>query len=95
MRMRSWAKRITEAVGLHAESVPGTTILELCGDDRVLIENVDRVISFDLNKVIVSVSFGFLTLEGERLILDYIGEAKLLITGKIAAIAVEREDCKL
>ena len=82
--------KLSGAVGLHSESILGMPVLELCGDDRILVENIRQVISFDENQIYVSVEFGFLCLEGECLLLDYLGENRILVKGKIATITVQR-----
>ena len=92
MARRSFIRRVTENAGLHSESIMGTPVLELCGDDRVLIENFDTVISFDSCRIDVSMSFGVICLSGDGLILEYLGNDRILITGIIFSITVERKD---
>ena len=86
-----WGSKISGTIGLHSESVFGTPVLELCGDERVLIENVKKVISFCEDEVLLTVCFGCIRITGEGLVFDYLGADRILIVGKILTIGVERK----
>ena len=83
---------LRDAAGLHSECIMGSTVLELCNDERVLIENIRHVISFDTNQITIAVSFGSICMDGCDLIFDYLGEDRILIKGTIGRITVHRED---
>ena len=89
MGKKYYVTRFADAVGLHAESILGASILELYSNNRVLVENIRRVISFDSSQIHIEVSFGLLIMEGEQLVLDYLGEDRILIKGIISTISVK------
>ena len=86
-----WGSKITDTIGLHAESVLGTPVLELCGDERVLVENVKKVISFCEDEVLLTVCYGCIRVVGKGLVLDYLGSDRILIVGRILTIGIERK----
>jgi len=89
VRKRNWASKITNSIGLHSESILGVPVVELCGNDRVLVENVNKVVSFTDQEVLLSVSLGGIRVLGDGLKLDYLGADRVLILGKIFNIGVE------
>lgn len=89
-RQRSWADRLLQGLDLQEEAVPGHSILELCGDHRVLIENHFGVLEYSLEKIRVKVRFGQIMIHGCDLRMRKIQGQVLVICGTIYQIEVKR-----
>lgn len=81
-------RKLTEKAGLYAEAIPGVPLLELCGEDRVLIENHISVAGYTENEVLIRVCYGLLQIKGESLILTKVNKEMLLICGGIVSIEI-------
>lgn len=81
---------LTERVGLYGESLPGIPLLELSGDDRVLIENHICVSGYSQGEISVRVSYGCIRIVGRSLVLACVGKEQLVIHGKVDSVTVER-----
>ena len=92
MRKKFLLSKVADIAGLHSECIMGNTVLELCNDERVLVENIHHVISFDTNRIVLAASFGNICLDGYDLIFDYLGENKILIKGTLLHISLFQED---
>lgn len=84
-------KRLSEKLNLRSEALPGNTIVELSGNDRVLVENFRNVVMFDTDSINLEVSFGLLTVLGKELVLDYLEKDRILISGSIKNIQIGGE----
>lgn len=89
MKARILARKVTEKLGLHAETLPGITVVELCGDDRVFVENYINVVSFSSETVKLVGSFGVISVCGNSLCLDFLEKDRLLVLGRIECIHVD------
>lgn len=58
-------------------------IVELVGQSRLLIENHQGVLSYSLNKIQIKVSYGCVSVTGEKLQLMEMSRVKLVICGRI------------
>lgn len=76
-------QRMLDFGGLEEECIPSQTVIEFLGEHRALIENHQRVIEYDLNKVCVRTSFGVIMILGSNLQLRALTGCKLIITGRI------------
>ena len=90
MRKGNVLRGVTEWVGLYGEPLPGGPLVELSGDDRVLIENHKCVNSYSPEEISVRVSFGCIRLCGRALVLACVGKDQLVVHGKVDSITVER-----
>ena len=81
---------ITERVGLYGEPLPGVPLLELSGDDRILIENHRCVNSYSPDDIAIRVSFGCIHIRGRALVLACVGKDQLVVHGKVDSIVLER-----
>lgn len=64
-------------------SVPRTTLI---GRERVLVENVGRVMRYTLTEAVFDTGAGLLTVQGEGLMLLELGESRVMLTGEIASV---------
>ena len=80
---------LTERAGLHTESFPGITLLELSGDDRVLVENHRRVMGYTPQCILLRTNFGKTKIEGEHLVIASMERGQLLIRGRVRSVLLE------
>ena len=90
MKKGKLLRGLTERAGLYGEPLPGIPLLELSGDDRVLIENHKCVNSYSPEEISVRVTFGMIHIRGIALVLACVGKDQLVIHGRIDAITVDR-----
>ena len=83
-------RNLLDKGGLKEECVPGQSVVEIFGDHRVLIEHHSRIIEYDLQQISVGVCYGVLSIHGSNLRLRHLSQQKLLITGKIDRIDLQR-----
>lgn len=93
MAKGNWAQRLTEGMDLAGETLPGTTVAELAGDRRVLIEGHKGVTEYCRDRVTVKVGYGWLSICGCGLELRQMSKQQLVISGRIDAVQVRRK-CK-
>lgn len=86
-----WVMSNTDLVG---EPTPGTTLVELVGSKRVLIENHKGVISYDKEKICVRSTYGCLNVLGNELLLASMSKQQLVITGCISCVSLCKERIK-
>ena len=90
MKRGNMLRGLKERVGLYGEPLPGVPLLELSGDDRVLIENHKCVSSYSAGEITVRVAYGTVCIRGRALVLACMGKDQLVIHGKIDWIGLER-----
>lgn len=83
-------QRFAEHADLEEEAMPGQTIVELAGDNRVLIENHFGVKGYSREKIVVKVKFGFVHVCGGCLELTRMTKEQLVIRGRIDQVALQR-----
>ena len=90
--MGKWDLR--QRLELPEEGLPGETLVEIMGDDRVLIEGHKGVREYSRERIGVNVKFGMVTVCGNGLTLRCMTREQLIITGKIQGISLTRRDGK-
>ena len=85
-------RTITEGTGLYAEPLPGVPLIEISGEDRVLIENHQSIIGYSSDRIIVGMQYGTVDLSGRGLIVECVQAERLIIYGKIDSICLTREN---
>lgn len=88
MNRSNMLRNITEKAGLQAEALPGVSLLELSGDDRILVENHRCVVGYTDSEVLIRVSFGLIQITGQGLLLSCAKKEQLIIHGNIACITL-------
>ncbi len=83
-------QRLVESADLPGESLPGQPLLELFGDNRVLIENHLGITEYGTEKIQIRVAYGALCVCGQRLQLCRMQGNQLFITGRIDGISLIR-----
>ena len=85
-----WVQRIAEAADLHGEVLPGMPLVELAGENRVLIECHGGVTEYSPQRICVRVKFGTVSVCGCSLELAVMTKEKLVISGRIDAVHLNR-----
>ena len=79
-------RTITERCGLHGESIPGNVLIEIHGEDRVLIENHRGIQDFTEEAVRLFTTNGPLCIYGSSLSLCEVRENALIVHGCIRRV---------
>lgn len=79
-------EKVTRAVDLGAEPVPGKPLVEIVGDRAVLIENHCGVISYSNDRVCVKTKAGCICVCGSGLVLTRMSKEQLRICGRIVNV---------
>jgi len=69
--------------------LPGVSLIEICGQNRILIENHRGIIAYEVRQIQIKVSFGCIVVCGQNLKLRNMSKEKLVITGKICCINLQ------
>ena len=83
-------QRITERVELSGEPLPGQPVIEIGGDNRVLIENYCAVREYSPQKICVQVKYGTVVVSGIQLELRRMTKEQLVIAGRIDGVTLQR-----
>ena len=87
---KQFMERIAEVADLQSEPLPGMPLVEIAGDQRVLIEHHFGVTQYGRCRICVKVKFGAVVIIGTGLELTRMTGQQLIVTGKIACIQLER-----
>lgn len=87
----SHMQRLALQAELPAEPIPGQPIIELAGDQRVLIERHKGVTQYGCKEIQVKLSFGCVSVSGCHLELARMTKQQLVITGIIERISLMRD----
>lgn len=87
---RSIIQRLAEEAELTEVPFPGQPIVEIAGENRVLIENHLGVIAYSRETVRVKVRFGCICVSGCGLELLRMSREQLIIRGRIDGVTLQR-----
>ena len=93
MEKGQWVRGLADAAQLHEERLPGTALVEIVGDKRVLIECHAGVSAYSQERITVKVPFGTVTVCGCGMTLTLMTREKLVISGRIDGISLNRRGC--
>ncbi len=91
-----WIRRFTEAADLYGEALPGVPLVELSGDNRVLIEYHRGISEYSPGRISVRVKYGEVRIFGRGLTLTVMSRQCLVISGNIDGMEIFRKgrgDC--
>ena len=91
--MKSMDKIITQFhrnTELTGTVFPGMPLLELSGDQRILLENHCGITCYSHREIIINVKFGQLCVSGCNLERMQMSASQLVITGNISSINIFR-----
>ena len=81
-------ERVVMGADLPGEVVPGIPLIEIAGENRVLIENHNGVTGYSGTMICVKVSYGTVQVKGIGLTLARMTKQQLAITGKIGSVVL-------
>ena len=84
--LEKWLERLD----LPDEPVPGRTVVEIAGCERVLIEKHYGVIEYGQQLISVRVTFGVVRVSGSCLELTQMTRSQLVVSGQIHGLLLER-----
>lgn len=82
---------LTQAADLPQEILPGTPLVELTDQRRVLVENHGGITELEPEVIRVRVRFGHLAIRGQGLSIAKMSATQLVIQGRIDGVLLERE----
>jgi len=88
MKEKDGVYRLLMGLSLPGEIPPGWPLIEILGNQRILIENLDGVSCYDRCTVTVKVRFGAVCVTGDQLELRQMTKSQLVITGKIYGVSL-------
>jgi len=83
-------QKLYRSADLPDEPIPGLPLLELAGDQRVLIERHSGVTEYGRERIVVKVKFGSICILGNCLELQRMTKSQLIICGRINGIQLCR-----
>lgn len=89
---RMFLERLAEEAEIGADSVPGQPIVEIAGDNRILIENHFGVMGYSRERILVKVRFGCVCVCGCGLELIRMTREQLVIRGRIDSVTLQRRE---
>ena len=81
-----------DRLDLPGESLPGQVLVEISGENRVLIEHHCGVREYSRERIGVTVKYGMLQVCGSCLELRCMTKEQLVISGKIDCIVLKRRN---
>lgn len=82
-----------DRLDLPGESLPGQVLVEITGENRVLIEHHRGVREYSREQIGVNVKYGVVQVCGSCLELRYMTKEQLVISGKINCVQLMRREC--
>lgn len=94
-QMQNIVTQLQRSASITGTTLPGVPLLELSGDQRILIENHCGITCYSHREIRIKVKFGQICVSGCNLELMHMSATQLVITGNIAAINIIRgnESC--
>lgn len=82
--------RLSQQLELEGEPLPGRSLIEIAGEDRILVENHLGVCEYSRERIGVNLKFGRAEVCGEGLELACMTREQLVITGCIHGVSLHR-----
>ena len=92
-KRNDFLNRIALGTDLPGERLPGLPLVEIVGENRVLLENHKGVIAYGNQEVRVKVSYGVICVSGSALRLACMSRQQLIIVGRIDSVALQHRRC--
>lgn len=80
----------TMKANLPGETIPGTSLVEIVGTSRVLIERHCGIIGYSDKKICARCSWGEIYVEGSELRIAFMTKQQLIIMGEISSIYLNK-----
>ena len=88
MKQTKVLRYFTESAGLHMEALANMPLLELCGEDRILVENHKCVVGYTDEEIIIRVNFGLIQISGDDMKITCVNREQVVIGGNIRNITL-------
>lgn len=85
---------LADRAELETEPMPAQSIIELAGDQRVLVENHRGVSAYSSERILINVGFGTVCICGCGLRLIRMTKEQLVIRGRIDTVSLQRRNGK-
>ena len=92
MKKKMLLDRLASAADLADEPLPGQTIIEITGQNRLLIEHHKGVVCYGQEEIGIQVGYGTVYIRGFELMLQHMSAQQLLITGCIDCVVLSRRE---
>lgn len=90
MRIQSVGTKLIMAADLPDETLPGMPVVEIAGDQRVLIEHHNGVVQYSEDTIRLKVKFGQICVSGRNMRLMQMTKGQLVISGTIESVHLLR-----
>lgn len=88
----NWLQKLADGVELSDEMLPGVPVVEIAGENRVLIEGHSGVIEYSRERICVKVRYGTVCVCGCGLELTCMTGSQLVISGRIDCVQLQRRN---
>lgn len=85
-------ERLADRAELEMEPMPAQPIVEIAGDQRVLVENHGGVRAYCSERILVNVKYGIVCVCGCGLEMIRMTKEQLVIRGRIDSVSLQRRD---
>ena len=92
MQRGNWVQRLADSVDLRGETLPYMPVVEIAGDQRVLIEHHKGLTEYSRHRICVKVHYGIVTVCGGCLELTQMTKEQLIISGHIDGVQLNRRE---
>lgn len=89
-REKNIMQRLAVSADLEDEPLPGLPLVEIAGDQRVLVENHFGVMEYSDSAVGIKVKFGKVLVCGSKLRLSRMTKGQLIISGCVECVRIIR-----
>ncbi len=86
----SMLRLMAEATDAPQELLPGTPLIEITDNSRVLIENHGGVTEYETDLIRVRLRFGAVIIRGSGLTITRMSKSQLIIAGALQGLELER-----
>ena len=90
MQTSKWIQGIVDCADLVSETLPGIPVVEISGDNRVLIEKHNGVTEYSRERICVKVQYGTIIICGSCMEFIKMTQEHLVITGNIESVTIQR-----
>ena len=90
MQRVHWVQRLADSADLSSETLPYVPVVEIAGDQRVLIEHHSGLTEYCRERICVKVRYGVVCVYGGCLELTQMSKEQLIISGQIDGVQIHR-----
>lgn len=90
MPKKNWMRRLADEIELDSEPIPGVSVVELAGDNRVIVERHSGIIEYSCDRIGLKVPFGCVYICGCGLHILKMTKEHLVISGRIDTVMLRR-----